>query len=224
MSEMAPGRSRGDFRSRHTDEEILLCSACRFTLAFTWLGHILQHAPSAAAHASQITAVTLGGGKSAEEVEAAVGRLWNRNRPAHYGWLRQLLEQIAGGRAPAVRDLASGASGTPLLVVAGACPSVLAGMQAVVYAAMPSCVDFWWLKPSAASPAHLERETLHRHAKGAHKNTPGGSKAVRPDRRALHARRRAERPHLLGRAPRERRRRRARRSSARRAAARTTCT
>ena len=77
-----------------------------------------------------------------------------------------------------MRDLATGASGTPLLVVAGACPSVLAGMQAVVYAAMPSCVDFWWLKPSAASPAHLERETLHRHAKGAHKNSPGGSKAV----------------------------------------------
>ena len=109
-----------------------------------------------------------------------MGRLWNRNRPAHYGWLRSLLEEIAGGRAPAVRDLASGASGTPLLVVAGACPSVLAGMQAVVYAAMPSCVDFWWVKPSLLSPAELEPQTLHRHAKGAHKNSPGGSKAVCP--------------------------------------------
>ena len=107
-----------------------------------------------------------------------MGRLWNRNRPAHYGWLRSLLEEIAGGRAPAVRDLATGASGTPLLVVAGACPSVLAGMQAVVYAAMPSCVDFWWVKPSLLSPAELEPQTLHRHAKGAHKNSPGGSKAV----------------------------------------------
>ena len=134
--------------------------------------------PPAVASASASAAPPLDGGRSAAEVEAAVGRLWNRNRPAHYGWLRSLLEEIAGGRAPAVRDLATGASGTPLLVVAGACPSVLAGMQAVVYAAMPSCVDFWWVKPSLLSPAELEPQTLHRHAKGAHKNSPGGSKAV----------------------------------------------
>ena len=37
--------------------------------------------------------------RAAAAVEAAVGRLWNRNRPAHYGWLRSLLEEIAGGRA-----------------------------------------------------------------------------------------------------------------------------
>ena len=87
-------------------------------------------------------------------------------------------------------------------------PSVLAGMQAVVYAAMPSCVDFWWLKPSLLSPAELaDRPDALPPRQGRAQELAGRLEGgVRPDRRALHARRRAERPHLLGRAPRERRR------------------
>lgn len=87
---------------------------------------------------------------------------------------------IAFNTAPTVTDLASGAKGTPLFVMAGACPSSLppTGMQAVVYTSMgPSLpVDFWWLKPRAGSTSQLEEATLNRHAKGSHKNDPGASK------------------------------------------------
>jgi len=84
-------------------------------------------------------------------------------------------------------DHATQAKGTPLFVMAGACPSVLAGMQAVVFTAMPSAkrlaaeqpvVDFWWLKPQAGDPKRLAEETLHRHSTGAFKNDPGASKKV----------------------------------------------
>ena len=43
---------------------------------------------------------------------------------------------LEGGSVARLADTASGARGAPLFVVAGACPSVFAGMQAVVYAAM----------------------------------------------------------------------------------------
>ena len=44
--------------------------------------------------------------------------------------------QIASNDAPAVVDHSTQARGTPLFVMAGACPSVFAGMQAVVFTAM----------------------------------------------------------------------------------------
>jgi hypothetical protein len=39
-------------------------------------------------------------------------------------------------------------------------------------------LDFWWVKPKAAEPTALELQTLHRHAKGTHKNDPGRSRAL----------------------------------------------
>ena len=59
---------------------------------------------------------------------------------------------IALNTAPTVTDLTSGVHGTPMFVMAGACPSVFAGMQAVVFTAMgPSStvqptVDFWCVR------------------------------------------------------------------------------
>ena len=89
---------------------------------------------------------------------------------------------IALNSAPMVTDLVTGTTGTPMFVMAGACPSVFAGMQAVVYTSMgtgsaPPAVDFWWLKPRADATA-LEEQTLNRHGKGNHKNDPGASKKV----------------------------------------------
>ena len=46
-----------------------------------------------------------------------------------YRWLEALLSMIALNTAPSVADLNSGAKGTPMFVMAGACPSTFAGMQ-----------------------------------------------------------------------------------------------
>ena len=83
---------------------------------------------------------------------------------------------------------ASSKSGTPLFIVAGACPSIFAGMQCVMYSAMHSApasspvgaasVDFWWIKPIAGRNDVLESKTLPKNSKGPHKNTPGNSQAV----------------------------------------------
>jgi len=111
-----------------------------------------------------------------------------------------VLSLISLNTAPVVSDLATHAVGTPLFVMAGACPSVFAGMQAVLFTAMypagsaaatslmrgagtdvPDAqpqVDFWWLKPQVSDASVLEEETLQRHAKGVHKNDPGASKKV----------------------------------------------
>ena len=125
-----------------------------------------------------------------EQLEVAIAKLPNRNRPSDYRWLEALLSMIALHTAPTVTDLTTRATGAPLFVMAGACPSVFAGMQAVVFTAMqpgaggapppgaPPLVDYWWLKPRAGDAAALEDETLNRHGKGAHKNDPGASKKV----------------------------------------------
>ena len=132
---------------------------------------------------------------SADATEAAIAATPNPNRPSQYTWLQPLLAAIAAGDPPHVADTATGAAGAPLFVVAGACPSVFAGMQAVVYSAMrparggppmgvqdprwaAAAVDFWWVKPSAVDPNALERSTLDRHSSGPHKNDPGRSRAV----------------------------------------------
>jgi hypothetical protein len=71
--------------------------------------------------------------------EEELSTLWNRNTPSHYGWVRELLEQIARCEPPPVQDAdVVGAYGDPLFVVLGACPSMFAGMQAVMYSAMAS--------------------------------------------------------------------------------------
>jgi len=138
-----------------------------------------------------------------EELERALAQLPNNNRPSHYTWLEPLLMSIATNQAPAVIDHSTQARGTPLFVMAGACPSVLAAMQAVVFTAMydaksphaarlaadgsapapplaaeQPATDFWWLKPQADDATRLTEETLHRHSAGAFKNDPGASKKV----------------------------------------------
>ena len=118
------------------------------------------------------------------EVEAQLARLSNRNRPSHYRWTSPLLEAIASGAAPQVSDLSSSVRGRPLFLVAGACPSMLAGMQVVMFTAMDAgegggqALDFWWVKPREGEASSLEAQTLHRHSRGPHKNDPGRSKAV----------------------------------------------
>lgn len=129
-------------------------------------------------------------------MEASLARLPNKNRPSDYRWMETLLSLIALNAAPTVRDLSSGATGAPLFIMAGACPSVFAGMQTVMFAAMrpagaaphppPSApganavgdVDFWWLKPQKDDPTALEQATVNRHAAGPHKNDPGASRKV----------------------------------------------
>ena len=121
--------------------------------------------------------------------KALIAKLPNKNRPSHFLWLQSLLNDISNRRppdAPPDGGKPSARSGTPVFVVAGACPSNFAGMQAVVYVAVeergsnpkPPVVDFWWVKPRAAHPSRLEAATLPRNKEGAHKNTPGASAAV----------------------------------------------
>ena len=59
------------------------------------------------------------------------------NRPSQYTWLQPLLAAIAAN-PPHVADTATGAAGAPLFVVAGACPSVFAGMQVVYSRVRPA--------------------------------------------------------------------------------------
>lgn len=73
----------------------------------------------------------------AAELQTQLSRLPNKNRPSQYAWLGSLLGQIAAGCAPIVADDSVPTTrGVPLFVVAGACPSVLAGMQAIMFSAM----------------------------------------------------------------------------------------
>jgi len=112
-------------------------------------------------------------------------KLPNKNRPADYSWMRELLVRIVQCRAPSVHDAATSMTGTPLFVVAGACPSILAPMQSVMFAAMhaaddaaPPTVDFWWIKPRSNDPNELEPQTMSRNTRGVHKNIPGRSASL----------------------------------------------
>jgi hypothetical protein len=154
----------------------------------------------AESRAQSASAPSLTAAESAQ-LEATLKALPNKNRPSDYRWLEGLLGMIAFNAAPVVRDLATQAVGSPLFVMAGACPSVFAGMQAVVFTAMyeprsPSSVrlsaggtgapskeerptiDFWWLKPRPEDGNALQEDTLHRVPKGTWKNDPGASKKI----------------------------------------------
>mmetsp|Transcript_132087 Transcript_132087/g.240346 ORF Transcript_132087/g.240346 Transcript_132087/m.240346 type:complete len:331 (+) Transcript_132087:53-1045(+) len=94
----------------------------------------------------------------------------NSNEVWHYAWLTELLESIANGDAPgSVLEVDTRKQGTPLFVLAGACPNLITGMQALMYCWLPSSVDFWWVKPDS-SGQQLEKETLNKHTKGKFKN------------------------------------------------------
>jgi len=98
-----------------------------------------------------------------------------------YCWLESTLSDIAANQHIQVEDVPSKARGSPVFVVAGACPNPLCGMQAVVYCVMSEPtyrMDFWWLKPSASNPRKIEPGTLNRNIKGANKNDAGRSKAL----------------------------------------------
>ena len=119
---------------------------------------------------------------SALEVEVQLDRAANRNRPSHYQWIAGLLQQIAANSAPLVSDMQTDENGVPLFIVAGACPSMFASMQAVMYVSMlgaaAPALDFWWIKPHHAAPNELEPQTLSKQHAGPHKNDPGRSRAV----------------------------------------------
>jgi len=113
-----------------------------------------------------------------------VAKQSNRNRPSEYVWLAELLASIIGNTVQLVRDVATAQQLQPMFVVAGACPNSFCGMQAVQYA-LPTGgggkqqpIDFRWIKPQAANPRLMERQTLDRQPKGPHKNDPGRSRAL----------------------------------------------
>lgn len=112
----------------------------------------------------------------------------NRNVPSDYEWLQDPLAQLSRGAAAdfVCDDVTTGEAFLPLFFVIGACPNSFCGMQAVMFVAnAEGRLDFWWVKPSRKSSsssasgltAEIELETLRRHCKGTHKNTPGRSQA-----------------------------------------------
>ena len=118
---------------------------------------------------------------SAPLTAAEIAAASNKNMVSDYSWFLPLLEGITQNSVEQVVDTSSQAKGTPLFIVAGACPNSFSGMQAVMYSQMvgaASTVDFWWIKPMKADARTLERETLPRRGEGPHKNDPGRSKPV----------------------------------------------
>lgn len=103
----------------------------------------------------------------------------NINKISHFRWLHDLLVKITRGLSyGTVRDLDKQQAGTPLFVVAGACPNNFCGMQAVLFSQVAANVDFWWIKPQATDRNSLEQMTLDLHSTGPLKNTAGRSRAV----------------------------------------------
>lgn len=99
----------------------------------------------------------------------------NGNIVTQYAWLQDLFEIIIGGKASNVaRDTVRNQAATPLMVVAGTCPSSIAPMQAICFFLLEDgTVDFWWVKPMKSDVRRLERSTLSRHQDGPFKNVPG---------------------------------------------------
>lgn len=90
--------------------------------------------------------------------------------------MEELLVRIANGTAAG--DLQAGQVGTPMFVVAGACPNRFCPMQAVLFCQVAQGLDFWWIKPQVADPDQLEPQTLTLHHEGPHKNVAESSRAV----------------------------------------------
>lgn len=105
----------------------------------------------------------------------------NTNEVWHYTWLYELLQSILdGSAAQSVLDLDTQQRGSPLFLMVGSCPNAICGMQALMYCQMPTCIDFWWVKPGK-SGERLEQQTLNRHSHGIFKNhSERGRKAFLP--------------------------------------------
>jgi hypothetical protein len=106
----------------------------------------------------------------------------NTNTPQDYLWLQALLNDLGTNKANTLgcHDVASKSIFTPLFLLIGPAPSILAPMQAIVFACdeKEHDLDFWYVKPRKGQETELESQTLHRQTKGAHKNDPGASKRV----------------------------------------------
>lgn len=102
----------------------------------------------------------------------------NANKISSYGWLEAMLRFIADGAAAGVGlDMISQPqrAATPLFVVAGTCPSSVAGMQAVTYFGFDDgSIDLWWVKPKKADASQFDHGTLNLQNRGQLKNDMGG--------------------------------------------------
>lgn len=99
----------------------------------------------------------------------------NNNLVSDYRWLEEVLQEIAvDAPRSAVSDMDNQQVGTPLFVVAGACPNQFCGtMQAILYNQMGPRIAFWWIKPQNGNSRRLERNTRNKHSTGPFKNVPG---------------------------------------------------
>lgn len=119
--------------------------------------------------------------ESAKHTHIRAAPSGNTNSPMDYVWLTDTLASIADGQASTLncKDADSGRKPfSPVFVVLGACPSALAPMQAVVFCASATEIDFWYLKPCAEGKPAVEPATLSRNSSGAFKNDPGASRRV----------------------------------------------
>eukprot|EP00438_Fugacium_kawagutii_P002001 Skav208918 [mRNA] locus=scaffold787:73495:78833:+ [translate_table: standard] len=103
----------------------------------------------------------------------------NKNKISHFHWSEEILRMIVDGKNKGVSTIReTGEKCTPLLLVAGACPNSICGMQAVMFAQAKAGVEFWWAKPQADLPRQLDRNTLDLHKEGPHRNSTSKSKAL----------------------------------------------
>ena len=113
-----------------------------------------------AARAAAAAAAVLVHGTAAPLTDVELARLPNKNRVRDFEWLSQLLTSVVENRADRTEDVASRVAGTPLFVVAGACPNPFCGMQAVMYVRMHGAaqrLDFWWVKPRLGTRGRSRR-------------------------------------------------------------------
>jgi len=103
----------------------------------------------------------------------------NQNRISHFPWLEDILKVIVDGKNKDVSVIKeTGELCTPLLLVAGACPNSICGMQAVMFTQVKTGIEFWWTKPQADLPNKLDPNTLNLHKEGPHRNATSKSRAL----------------------------------------------
>lgn len=103
----------------------------------------------------------------------------NKNKISHFPWVEEILRMIVEGKCKGISTIKeTGEQCTPLLLVAGACPNSICGMQAVMFAQVKAGIEFWWTKPQADVPRKLDRHTLDLHKEGPHRNATSKSRAL----------------------------------------------